>query len=73
MAYMRALLTAKEAGERLRISESTVYRFSRARKLKGLKVGGTLRFTEQHLMDFIERHKEQVQPENQQTRAISTP
>jgi excisionase family DNA binding protein len=70
---MNNLYTAEEAGKRLRISESTVYRFFRARKLKGVKVDGALRFTEDQLMDFIERHREQVEPEHQKTRALSIP
>ena len=71
IAYMSTLFTAKEAGERLRISESTVYRLLRGRQLKGLKIGRALRFTEEELMDFIERHREQVEPEMQKTRTLS--
>ena len=71
IAYMRTLFTAKEAGERLRISESTVYRLLRGRKLKGLKIGRALRFTKEELIDFIERHREQVEPEMQKTRTLS--
>ena len=65
---MRTLLTAKQAGERLRISESTVFRLLRGRQLKGVKLGRALRFTEEELMDFIERHREQGEPE---TRPLS--
>jgi excisionase family DNA binding protein len=54
LTYMRTLLTAKEAGERLRISESTVFRLLRGRQLKGIKIGRALRFTEAELRDFIE-------------------
>ena len=63
MTYMKMLLTAKQAGERLRISESTVYRLLRGRQLKGVKIGRLLRFTEDELMDFIERHREQGEAE----------
>ena len=63
MTYMKMLLTAKQAGERLRISESTVYRLLRGRQLKGVKIGRLLRFTEEELMDFIERHREHGEPE----------
>ena len=69
--YMRTLFNPKEAGERLRISESTVYRLFRAHQLKGLKVGRGLRFTEDEIRAFIERHREQVEPEKHETRAIS--
>jgi excisionase family DNA binding protein len=70
---MNTLYNPKEAGERLRISESTVYRFFRAHKLKGVKVDGGVKFTEEELMAFIERHREQVEPEPQKTRALSLP
>ena len=70
---MSTLFNTKEVGERLRISESTVRRLFRGHKLKGLKVGRGLRFTEQEILAFIERHREQVEPEKQQTRIISTP
>jgi hypothetical protein len=43
--------------------------------LKGLKIGRALRFTEEELMDFIERHREQVEPDMQKTSTLyySTP
>ncbi len=63
MAYMGMLLTAKQAGERLRVSESTVFRLLKRRQLKGVKLGRALRFTEAELVDFIERHREQIEPE----------
>jgi excisionase family DNA binding protein len=63
MTYMRTLLTAKQAGERLRVSESTVFRLLRRRQLKGVKLGRALRFTEAELRDFIERHREQIEPQ----------
>ena len=71
--HMSTLFNTKKAGERLRISESTVRRLFRGHQLKGLKVGRGLRFTEEEILAFIERHREQVEPENQQTRIISTP
>jgi excisionase family DNA binding protein len=68
MTYMDMLLTAKQAGERLRVSESTVFRLLKRRQLKGVKLGRALRFTEAELVDFIERHHEQIAPE---TRPLS--
>jgi excisionase family DNA binding protein len=70
---MSTLFNTKEAGKRLRISESTVRRLFRGHQLKGLKVGRGLRFTEEEILAFIERHREQVEPEKQRTRIISTP
>ena len=70
---MSTLFNTKEAGERLRISESTVRRLFRGHQLKGLKVGRGLRFTEKEILAFIERHREQVEPEQQKTRITSLP
>jgi excisionase family DNA binding protein len=70
---MSRFFNTKEAGERLRISESTVYRLLRAHKLKGLKIGRALRFTEEEILSFIERHREQVEPEKQKTQTLQTP
>jgi excisionase family DNA binding protein len=70
---MSTLFNTKEAGERLRISESTVRRLFRGHQLKGLKVGRGLRFAEEEILAFIERHQEQGEPEKQQTSMISTP
>ena len=73
ISSMRTLFTPEEAGKRLRISESTVYRLWRAQKLKAFKVDGGLRFTEEEILAFIERHREPVEPEQQQTRTVPTP
>ena len=70
---MSRLFNTKEAGERLRISESTVYRLLRAQKLKGVKIGRALRFTEEEILSFIERHREQGEPEKQKTQTLQTP
>jgi excisionase family DNA binding protein len=73
IAYMSTLYNAKEAGARLRISESTVYRLLRAHKLHGLKIGRALRFTEEEILLFIERHREQGEPEKQKIQTLQTP
>jgi excisionase family DNA binding protein len=70
---MRTLFTTKEAGERLRVSESTVRRLFRRHQLNGLKVGRGLRFTQEEILAFIEHHREQVKPEKRQTRIVSIP
>ena len=67
IAYMSRLFTTKEAAARLRISESTVFRLLRAQQLKGLKIGRALRFSEEEILSFIERHREPVEPEKQKT------
>jgi excisionase family DNA binding protein len=69
---MSTLLNTKEVTKRLRISESTVYRLFRNKKLKALKVGNALRFEEEEINAFIERHREQIEPEVRETRTILT-
>jgi excisionase family DNA binding protein len=70
---MGTLYNAQEAGARLRISESTVYRLLRLHKLKGVKLGRALRFTEEEILSFIERHREHVEPEKQKTQTLQIP
>ena len=70
---MRTFFNTKEAGARLRISESTVRRLFRRHQLKGSKVGRGLVFTEAEILAFIESHREQVEPEQQHIRNIPTP
>jgi excisionase family DNA binding protein len=69
---MSAFFNTKQAGARLRISESTVRRLFRRHQLKGFKDARGLRFTEDEILAFIERHREQVEPEKQQIRIVST-
>jgi excisionase family DNA binding protein len=71
IVYMRTLFNTKQAGERLRISESTVRRLFRRHQLQGFKVGRGLRFTEQDILTFIERHREVVESEQPQTIILS--
>jgi len=68
---MTTFFNTKEAAARLRISASTVQRLFRRHQLQGLKVGRALRFTEANIVTFIERHREQVEPEQQQTGLLS--
>ena len=70
---MSSIFNTREAGARLRVSESTVRRLFRRHQLQGLKVGRGLKFTEADILTFIERHREQVEPEQQKTRIVSTP
>ncbi len=69
---MHSFFNTKEAAARLRVSESTVQRLFRRRQLQGIKVGRALRFKEGDILRFIERHREVVEPEHQQTRTLSS-
>jgi len=71
ITYMSRLFNTKEAAARLRISESTVQRLFRKQQLRGVKIGRALRFTEVNISTFIERHREVVESEQQQTRILS--
>ena len=70
---MTTVFNTKEAGERLRVSESTVRRLFRRHQLNGLKVGRGLRFTEEEILSFIECHREQGELENQEIQTLQTP
>jgi len=60
-----------EAAARLRVSESTIRRLFLRHQLQGVKIGRALRFTEADILAFIDRHREQIEPEQQQTRILS--
>jgi excisionase family DNA binding protein len=68
---MTRLFNTKETAARLRISESTVQRLFRKQQLQGVKIGRALRFTEVDISTFIERHREVVESEQQQTTILS--
>jgi excisionase family DNA binding protein len=65
MTYMSRFFNTIEAAARLRVSESTVRRLFLRHQLQGVKVGRALRFTEADILTFIDRHREQVEPEQQ--------
>jgi excisionase family DNA binding protein len=71
IASMTRLFNTKETAARLRISESTVQRLFRKQQLQGVKIGRALRFTEVDISTFIERHREVVESEQQQTTILS--
>ena len=50
---MGALLNVDEAAEQLQCGRTSIYKFSQTGKLGHVKIGRSLRFTEQHLEDFI--------------------
>jgi excisionase family DNA binding protein len=68
---MSSLFNTIEAASRLRVSESTVRRLFLRQQLQGIKIGRALRFTEADILTFIERHREVVEPDQQQTSIIS--
>lgn len=54
------LLNVKEVQEQLGISESTMFRLIRNKKLTGFKVGREWRFEESDIQDFIKKQREQA-------------
>ena len=58
------LLNIKEVQEALGISESTIFRLMKSRKLQGFKVGRTWRFQEKDVNEFIERQRREAAGEN---------
>jgi len=51
------LYTTKEAMELLKVSRTTLYRLVKNQGLKSIKVGGTIRFTEDEINRFLEELK----------------
>lgn len=52
-----SLLNAKEAQERLGISESTLFRLLKRKELKGFKVGRVWKFEETDIQGYIARQR----------------
>lgn len=62
---MSKLLTVKEVQERLKISESTLFRMMKRNELKGFRIGGgrQWRFEESDVEDYIKRQQAKPEPE----------
>ncbi|SDJ36219.1 MULTISPECIES: helix-turn-helix domain-containing protein [Halanaerobium] len=51
---MPEIYTPDEIAEKLKVSEQTIRRYLREKKLEGFKLGNTWRITEKSFLDFIE-------------------
>lgn len=51
----RDILTLKEAANYLRVSESSLLRLLKDRKIQARKVGRQWRFSRRQLLDYVER------------------
>ena len=54
------VLTVKQVAEYLQVNERTVYRMASANKLPAIKVGGSWRFKQSELEQWIEDHHNQA-------------
>ena len=54
------VLTVKQVAEYLQVNERTVYRMASANKLPAFKVGGSWRFKQSELEQWIEAHHNQA-------------
>ena len=54
------VLTVKQVAEYLQVNERTVYRMASANKLPAFKVGGSWRFKQSELEQWIEDHHNQA-------------
>ena len=51
------ILTLKEVAEYLKLAEKTAYRLAAEGKLPGFKVGGSWRFKQEDIQNWIEENK----------------
>lgn len=51
------ILTLKEVAEYLKLAEKTAYRLAQKGKLPGFKVGGSWRFKQEDIKNWIEQQK----------------
>lgn len=50
-----AILTLKEVAEYLKVTEKTIYRLAGAKKIPAFKVGGTWRFSQMDIDNWIKQ------------------
>ncbi len=53
---MNKLLTVEEAVAFLQVSKPTMYRLTSQKKIPFYKIGGSVRFSEAHLIAWLDRH-----------------
>ena len=53
------ILTLKEVAEYLKLAEKTAYRLAAEGKLPGFKVGGSWRFKQEDIQNWIEEKKKE--------------
>ncbi len=58
---MENIITAKEVGEYLKLSESTVYKLASSGEIPGFKVGDSWRFDMEDIEKMIRQSKEKTQ------------
>jgi excisionase family DNA binding protein len=58
---MENIITAKEVGQYLKLSESTIYKLASSGEIPGFKVGDSWRFDMEEIQKMIEQSKERCQ------------
>ncbi|MDD4572760.1 MAG: helix-turn-helix domain-containing protein [Sphaerochaeta sp.] len=53
---MNKLLTVEEAIKFLQVSKPTIYRLTSKKKIPFFKIGCSVRFSETHLLAWLEKH-----------------
>ena len=55
---MENIITAKEVGQYLKLSESTVYKLASSGEIPGFKIGDSWRFDMEEIQKMIQQSKE---------------
>ena len=58
---MENIITVKEVGQYLKLSESTIYKLAYSGEIPGFKVGDSWRFDMEEIQKMIEQSKERCQ------------
>lgn len=53
----KQILTVQDLKEFLNISEATIYKWKRERELPHIKIGRTLRFNKDSIIEWLEQHE----------------
>ena len=56
-AQEKQILTVQDLKEFLNISEATIYKWKRERGLPHIKIGRTLRFNKDRILEWLEQHE----------------
>jgi excisionase family DNA binding protein len=57
---MENIITAKEVGKYLKLSESTVYKLASSGEIPGFKIGDSWRFDMEEIQKMIQQSKERL-------------
>ena len=59
---MRQIVTAKDAGQYLKLSDSTIYKLASKGEIPGFKIGDSWRFDMDEILNLVKNCKRAIRP-----------